>query len=264
MNPFGFVVCPKVNIFLKITGFEGGYHLLNSRLVLVQNSFKDCIEVRCADRFALKGDFDCALQDNTLYKALQALKSHLEHKKTPPALLQLLDRLKIEVEKHIPTQAGFGGGSADAGGLLRELNTHLNLGLSLQELYGIGARVGSDVNFFISGLECAHVSHFGEVVEPFADTPLELELLNPNIACKTPEVYRAFAQTQPTPLDFATLQRTPSIVLLQTHSRAVLNDLLKPALKIAPDLKEVEARLGTRWFFSGSGGGFFALKEDSA
>ncbi|MFC3846973.1 4-(cytidine 5'-diphospho)-2-C-methyl-D-erythritol kinase [Helicobacter baculiformis] len=265
MNPFSFEVCPKVNIFLKIVGYEQGYHLLVSRLILVKNSFKDYIHVKRARVLSIKGNFDCAMLNNTIFKALQALKFHLECKGgVQAALLQLLGGLEIEVEKNIPAQAGFGGGSADAGVFLRELNTHLNLGLSLEELYKIGSRVGSDVNFFISGLASAHVSHFGEVVKPFEDTPLELELLAPQIACETQAVYRAFSQTQPISFDLDTLKHTHSKTLLQTHSRFALNDLLQPALKIIHPLRELEERLAPHWFFSGSGSGFFAPKEGRA
>ncbi|WP_104753494.1 4-(cytidine 5'-diphospho)-2-C-methyl-D-erythritol kinase [Helicobacter salomonis] len=262
MNAFSFEVYPKVNIFLKILGRERGYHTLVSRLVLVKNSFRDHISIKNARTFALKGDFDCPVQSNTLYKALQALRSHMEFRNVKSSLLRALDSLEIEVEKHIPTQAGFGGGSANAGGLLRHLNTHLELGLTLDELYHVGMRVGSDVNFFISGLEYAHVSHFGEIVESCQDMPLELELLASKIACKTSEVYQAFGQTQPIPLDLNMLKNTHSAILLQNHTRSTLNDLLQAALKVVPALQELETNLATRWFFSGSGSGFFALKEN--
>ncbi|WP_120945961.1 4-(cytidine 5'-diphospho)-2-C-methyl-D-erythritol kinase [Helicobacter labacensis] len=255
MNPFGFAVCPKVNIFLKISGCEQGYHLLDSRLVLVANSFKDYIQVKRASKFSLKGAFDCPLEQNTIFKAWQALKAYWQDKKQGDLALE---GLQIEVEKHIPSQAGFGGGSADAGGFLNAINTHLNLGLGLEELYQIGARVGSDVNFFISGFKSAHVSHFGEVVQGFEEPLLDLELYAPKIACSTKAIYRAFERS--TPLDIPTLKRTPSLALLQTHPRDALNDLLAPALQITPELRELEARLGPQWFFSGSGSGFFAPK----
>lgn len=255
MSPFSFEVYPKINVFLKILGLHGGYHTLISRLVLVKNTFKDFISIKTGSAFALKGDFGCALQENTIYKMLQALKQHLQAKQAPSSLLKLLDTLHIEVEKHIPTQAGLGGGSANAGMLLAQLNQNLNLDLSLPECYAIGAQVGSDVNFFISGFSSAHVYGRGEWVSPFKESTLEWEILTPPMSCQTARVYALFEKTSPFK-DMA----LPSDQLLKKYDRSALNDLLTPALKAYPKLAQFEKQLPPHWFFSGSGGGFFALK----
>lgn len=69
-----FEVYPKVNVFLKILHKEGAYHKIISRMCLVKNKLKDIISVKNALSFSLKGDFDCPLEENSLFKALQILK----------------------------------------------------------------------------------------------------------------------------------------------------------------------------------------------
>lgn len=260
MSVFSFEVYPKVNVFLKILGLQQGYHTLISRLVLLKDTFRDHVSVKLGSAFSLRGNFNCPLQSNTIFKMLQVLRAHLQAKQVPQSLLKTLDKLDIEVEKHIPIQAGLGGGSADAGVLLNQLNTHLDLGLSLEDRYELGTQVGSDVNFFISGLSSAHVYGHGQRVCAFEELPLQLEIFSPQIACQSARVYEAFDQGGGgTCLEG--IERMSSPYLLQTYSRVALNDLLAPALKVYPELKRVESQLSPRWFFSGSGSSFFALRS---
>lgn len=60
----------------------------------------------------------------------------------------------IDLQKKIPAAAGLGGGSSDAAAVIRGLNRLYNLNLNLNEMYTIGARVGSDVPFCVVGGTC--------------------------------------------------------------------------------------------------------------
>ncbi|GLH58179.1 4-(cytidine 5'-diphospho)-2-C-methyl-D-erythritol kinase [Helicobacter ailurogastricus] len=256
MNLFSCLVYPKINVFLKIVGKSGGYHLLNSRLCLVRG-LHDVLCVKSAPKFSLKGDFDCPLAQNTLYKAWWLLKERLK-----PALRSRVEGLQIEVQKQIPAGGGLGGGSADAGVFLREVNRHLDLGLDLEQLYQIGAQVGADVNFFISGFSSANVSHFGQIVQDFKEEPLEVKLSTPPLKCVTAKVYQAFKT--PTAFNPAWASKT-SPELLKAYTAQELNDLYTPALSLYPALKEHAKSLDQNylWFFSGSGSSFFGLKGDA-
>ena len=57
----------KINLFLKIEGYKDGYHQLNSRFMKVKNLY-DEIEFK-EGTFNIIGDFDCAVRDNTIFKA---------------------------------------------------------------------------------------------------------------------------------------------------------------------------------------------------
>ena len=56
--------------------------------------------------------------------------------------------IDVRLHKRIPSQAGLGGGSSDAAAALVGANLLWELGLSAEELAGIGARRGSDIPFF--------------------------------------------------------------------------------------------------------------------
>ncbi len=71
--------------------------------------------------------------------------------------------------KHIPTQAGLGGGSSDAGTLLRWLADLYRVPESTIDK--IALRVGSDVPFFVKGYACALVEGRGEHVIPLPPLP---------------------------------------------------------------------------------------------
>ncbi|GHQ97994.1 4-diphosphocytidyl-2-C-methyl-D-erythritol kinase [Helicobacter pylori] len=257
-----FEVYPKVNIFLKILHKEGAYHKLISRMCLVKDKLKDIISIKSALSFSLKGDFDCPLEENSLFKALQILKNFLKSKNFSHSAIKSLDTLAIEVEKNIPTQAGLGGGSADAGGLLYHLNQIFDWRLSLEELYRMGSLVGADTNFFISQHKSANATSYGEVIENFEEEPLEnrLEIYAPNhVFCSTKAIYQAYKPKTCFSQAKEWLKK-PSLECLKTYDRNELNDLLKPALLTNQALRGIESELGKEWFFSGSGSAFFRLK----
>lgn len=59
--------------------------------------------------------------------------------------------VRIRLRKCIPIGAGLGGGSSNAAATLVGLNQLWQLGLSARELEMYGARLGSDVSFFVAG-----------------------------------------------------------------------------------------------------------------
>lgn len=76
----------------------------------------------------------------------------------------------IEVDKYIPLVSGLAGDSSDAAAVLQGLNRFWGLELTLPELTGLAARLGSDVPFFLYG-GTALVTGMGEVVTPLPPLP---------------------------------------------------------------------------------------------
>lgn len=73
--------------------------------------------------------------------------------------------VSIHIEKKIPLSAGLAGGSTDAAGVLRALQTLL-FALSEDALYNLGRRLGADVPFCLhSG--CCRTEGIGEVLTPY-------------------------------------------------------------------------------------------------
>jgi len=246
----------KVNIFLKITGRRGEYHEILSRFMTVPTLF-DTLHFfpKTAEGFVIEGDFNCATEQNTIYKAYRALQEVTGSE----ALEKLMRTHGIEVTKRIPSFAGLGGGSSDAATYLKMCNEVLHLGLSTAELAVIGAKVGADVPFFVYGYPSANVSGIGEIVEPFDEKPLPIITRTPKIEISTPAVYRRFRESFYKELDperYGYFADTDSATLLRDLSADEANDLFEPALSLYPQLKE-HYRHG--WFFSGSGSSFFQV-----
>ena len=59
--------------------------------------------------------------------------------------------VRIDIRKRIPVAAGLAGGSADAAAALLACNELWRTGLSMQELSGVAAALGSDVPFALAG-----------------------------------------------------------------------------------------------------------------
>ena len=179
----------KVNIFLKIVGFEEGYHQIVSRFVRLENLY-DTLWFEMGNGYDLDivGDFSCAVEDNTIYKAYRALLKHHPKKE----ISEFCKGHKVVVYKNIPAFAGLGGGSSNAATFLLMINERLNLNLTKQELMQVGVDVGADVAFFLSEYKSANVRGFGEIIEAFDEEVPELTYYTPHIECSTPTIYRTF------------------------------------------------------------------------
>lgn len=246
----------KVNIFLKITGMRGDYHTLSSRFMRVGHLFDTLwFEKKSTPEFEIRGNFDCPVHSNTIYKAYKHLQSTTRSDK----LSSFFESHAVHVDKRIPSFAGLGGGSSDAATFLTMCNEELELGLSTLELAEIGERVGADVPFFVYGYESANVRGIGEIVERFDEPLIDFELVTPDIQISTPAVYRYYREHlyAPITLEEATrLESTPSRVLLASLNPKEANDLYRSALGCYSELEEKAG-----WFFSGSGSSFFRIKE---
>ena len=65
----------------------------------------------------------------------------------------------FELAKNIPSEAGLGGGSADAAAALVGCNEMWKSNLTSDELMELGARIGEDVPFFIMGMMAINLGH---------------------------------------------------------------------------------------------------------
>ncbi|MEA1918728.1 MAG: 4-(cytidine 5'-diphospho)-2-C-methyl-D-erythritol kinase [Campylobacterota bacterium] len=250
----------KVNIFLKITGTRGGYHEILSRFMRVDSLYDTMrlVPKEVAD-FVIEGNFTCKTQDNTIYKAYEALYQHTKSHK----LQELMQEYGIHVEKRIPAFAGLGGGSSNAATFLHLCNDLAQLKLSTQELSHIGARVGADLPFFIHGHVSANVSGIGEIVKAFDEEPIAFDIITPDIEISTPAVYQEYRKNFFNPIDALTckqLEKESSRCVLARMSLIEANDLYQPARALYPELA---LHVKENYFFSGSGSSFFILRNQN-
>ncbi len=248
----------KVNIFLKITGYKDGYHTLLSRFMQVEDLYDTISFIKCkCDSFTIEGCEDIPRESNSIYRAYKALNEATGDLD----ILEFFYNHKVVVKKRIPSQAGLGGGSSDAGAFMRLVHRVCNLKISIDELAKIGSQIGADIPFFVYNYPSANVSGFGEIVKPFDEELLPIEIQTPPVACDTRAVYQTFKKeflSKIDPLSFQGWESIESAKLLKSiKDPTKLNDLYPSALKTCPKLKEY-AKDG--WFFSGSGSSFFRIK----
>ncbi|MGP1273195.1 MAG: 4-(cytidine 5'-diphospho)-2-C-methyl-D-erythritol kinase [Phycisphaerales bacterium] len=176
----------------------------------------------------------------------------------------------ITVEKRIPVGGGLGGGSSDAAACLLAANRAYRLGLEIEELVEIGARLGSDVPFFLDDARPEGpprpglVTQLGRKVERFPLEPTPLLLVLPPFGCETAAVYDAFDEA-PVTLDEAGVARLASAGTVETES--LFNDLLPAARKVerrlAELLKTLKPLIDSPVHLSGSGSTLFLVTEDA-
>lgn len=175
----------KINLTLDVLGKrEDGYHDLQSVMQTV--SIRDDIEIDIGTGkpWALLCDKeDIPVDEKNL--AWKAAKLFFDTIKKDP------DGLEIRIVKRIPSQAGLGGGSADAAAVLRALNRHYNAPFSILALAELGAQIGSDVPFCVLG-GTAMVEGRGERIRKLPDMPeCFIVVCKPDFSCSTAELYTA-------------------------------------------------------------------------
>ena len=173
----------KINLTLDIVGVrEDGYHLLESIFQAVSVYDTITVKTKWGKSITLVADgCDCPAEKNTAYKAAEAFFRYTGLKKG----------VKITVEKHIPQQAGMGGGSADAAGVLWALNLLFDTRLTVGQLCEIGLTVGADVPFCVLG-GTAYVTGIGEGLQPLPPLPdCYIVVAQPEQGISTKEAYAA-------------------------------------------------------------------------
>lgn len=174
----------KLNLTLDVLGKRpDGYHDLRS--VMQTISLRDDVEidVGTGKPWRILCDKEGIPTDsrNLVWKAAEVF---LEAAKKDP------EGLEIRITKRIPSEAGLGGGSADAAAVLRALNRHYGNPFSIGALAELGAKVGSDVPF-CTMCGTAVVEGRGEKLRKLPDMPECIFVVcKPDFSSSTPELYR--------------------------------------------------------------------------
>lgn len=152
----------KINLALDVIGKKSdGYHELDG--VMHSIELCDIITVtKTSGSIKIISDIDLP-EDNTIIKAARLYSD--------AAGIEI--GAEIQVEKHIPSESGLGGASADAAAVLSSL-CELFLPLENEQLYEFAKKVGADVPFCLHG-GCARAGGIGEKLTDV--TPQKLNIL---------------------------------------------------------------------------------------
>lgn len=174
----------KVNLTLDVLGKRpDGYHDIQS--VMQSISLRDDvqIDIGTGGPWQIQCSQEEIPRDDTNL-AMKAAKVFFDTVKKDP------NGLDIHITKRIPTQAGLGGGSADAAAVLRALNRYYDNPLSVMALAEVGSMVGSDVPFCTLG-GTAMAEGRGERLRKLPDMPdCVFVVCKPEFSVSTPELYQ--------------------------------------------------------------------------
>ena len=211
----------KLTLSLRVVGVrEDGLHRIDAEMVTVD--LVDTLRIEKGDGVTFVGPHAEGLEPggDLVTRAL--------------ALVGVTGR--VEVDKHIPSGAGLGGGSADAAAILRWV------GFDDVEAT---ARLGADVPFCVLGGR-ARVTGVGEGLQPLPHEDRTFTLLTPPRHCATAAVYQAW--------DDLGGPEGPNGNDLEPAALAVLPELARwrDELEEAAGAVPMLAGSGSTWFVEGS------------
>jgi 4-diphosphocytidyl-2-C-methyl-D-erythritol kinase len=256
----------KINLFLHVLGRrEDGYHDIETLFVLLD--LGDLVEIdvskpgrslECSGPAMPAGGLGPPKQN----LAWRAAESYAARAGWPRGF-------DIRVEKRIPVGGGMGGGSADAGAVLRALDALNPSPLGPPALLELGAELGSDVPFLTSGSPLSLAWGRGErmaQLPPLRSRRVELVVSPTPIA--TADAYQWLDEaggrrrrTIPRVLDLAELSDWPTVRKLAAND---FESVVLPRLpSIAEARRSLEGRGAELALLSGSGATVFGIFPES-
>ena len=180
MDKISLKTSAKLNLFLKINGLnQDKYH--DMTMINQSVDIYDFITVT-------KGRNGIRIQDNTAIK-----QEHNIVYKTAKLINDEIRKIDVDIKlsKNIPMQAGLGGGSGDAAGIITALDILYALKLSDDKKINIAKRVGADVPFCLfGGSKC--VRGIGEIIDGVICDDFSYIIVKPNENMSTKEAFALF------------------------------------------------------------------------
>lgn len=174
-------------------------------------------------------------EDNLVVRAARLLAEHTGH----------VGGVHLEITKRVPIAGGMGGGSADAAAALVACNSLWGTGLTREELGRLGARLGADVPFALSGGAAVGLGVGDQLSPLLLRNRTDWVLALASYGLSTPAVYQQLDLLRegqdvevPQAVDPDLLQA------LVDHDLVLLpgllaNDLTAAAVHLAPELQAV-------------------------
>ena len=246
----------KINLCLDVVRRrEDGYHDL--RMIMVPIDFYDVLELIPSEEttMTLNRSYLPVNDKNTVIKAIHVMQERYGFTQNFACTLQ----------KHIPTQAGLAGGSADAAAAIRMINRIMKLDLSVEEMIDVAKEVGADVPFCTINRP-ALVEGTGEKIQPFScHSDFGILLVKPRRGVSTKAAFGG--------LNFDTIQH-PDVDGMKTALEngdyegmisRLGNSLEEISLQLVEEIRDVKEQLTELGFdgvlMSGSGSTVFGITK---
>ena len=176
--------CAKINLFLEVGERKtDGYHDIVT--VMQSVGLCDTVSLTAESSAAASVSIECDDDSVPCGKENTAFRAAAEFMKATGVPLSV----GISIKKTIPSQAGLGGGSADAAAVLSALNRMSGDLLSETELSEAAANVGSDVPFCLRG-GTRLCTGMGEILsEPLSVPRFHVVIIKPRAGVSTKAAY---------------------------------------------------------------------------
>ena len=233
----------KINLNLKISKeVEDGLHNIKSLMVPINLYDSIEIEETNADVDKIQFDKEGIAEENTISKSLNLLRS----RSNLPGFFHII------IKKNIPIEAGLGGGSSNAAGIISTLTKKYNL--QMPTYREIAVNVGSDVPFFITG-KPANILGVGDIVNPQnLQKDINMILVVPNEKISTRHAFSMFDELSQDNLE-----------INEYEEIKIFNDFWIPAQTLEPNLLKIKNNLESitnlEFYLSGSGSSMFGLGD---
>jgi 4-diphosphocytidyl-2-C-methyl-D-erythritol kinase len=248
----------KINLGLRVKGRRAdGYHEISTvfQTITLHDNLtfeltpEESVELVCSD-LDIPTD-----ESNLIVRAALALCKRFGVRRG----------VRVELEKRIPAGGGLGGGSSDAAVTLVALAHLWNIETDKRELEEIGALLGADVPFFLSG-GMALGTGTGTDVLLLEDAPkMYLAVVTPGVRVSTSEAYKL--------LNAPALTKAEGVANLSvSHTEAdfseflcgvTRNDFEAVVFKLYPEIERAKDALkqsgAHRAMLSGSGSSVFGV-----
>lgn len=253
----------KINLAIDVKKKnENGYHDID--MVTLPITLHDVLEMEqliSRHGIFITSDDPSLICDegNLAFKALKAMEDNFSFSKG----------YRIQIYKRIPMNAGLGGGSADAAGIIRAICKLYNMDAHDPKIIKVARSIGSDVPFCLLN-KPARVLGTGENIIPL-DSKLDYHviIIKPHKGLSTKDVYEKYdtiPEEEREHPDISALIEAIKIGDEQKMFENMKNGLYKPASLLCPvisgilnDFKKMGFPL---YSMTGSGNACFALSKD--
>lgn len=249
----------KINLALDVVSErDDGYHEL--KMIMAPITLHDLITIEVTDKpgIILTTNSSRVPTDerNIMYKVAQAVMEKYK----------ITKGIKMHCMKHIPSQAGLAGGSADGAAVIKAMNRLFKLHMSYEDMVELTKDIGSDIPFCIYN-RLAVVSGKGEQFE-FIHSSFNTNflLVKPSQGVSTKRSFNALDMSTALHPDIYKMKAA----LIHEDYQGVVdtlgNTLEEPSIDFVPEIATIKKEMLELGFdgalMSGSGSCVFGMTND--
>ncbi len=249
MNYIKLIAPAKVNLVLAVGDTrEDGFHSVDT--IMHALALHDVLEmyhydaedegtglvVRITSELDDGVNLDIPVEENIIYRAVTLLAEEIGRKED--------EEIRVTLVKHIPSEAGLGGGSSDAAAALHGAALMWGVSLDDERLLNVAKRLGADVAFFLQG-GCAYLNGKGDaVVKTLVPRKDFCVLVRPGVGISTKSAYEAFDKN---PVEVTQEYRKSLSVFDEASEVELWNNMTQASESLCEELRVMREWLETNF-----------------